>query len=72
MGKPLTDYSNRCGSCEHFAFRVVNGKLVYRGVCDCADMSYFMHNNRHGTRYRAKHSNYRQASTKACRKYKEL
>jgi hypothetical protein len=70
MGKPLSDYSNRCGSCEHFSFSVIAGKIVYRGTCDCADRGYFMNNCR-GVRYRAKHSNYRQASHKACRKYKE-
>ena len=69
MGKPLTDYTGRCGSCEHFAYYIIGGKLVYRGVCDCANRSYFMNNNRHGKRYRAMHSDYRQASGKACKKY---
>ena len=69
MAKPLMDYPNMCGSCLHFSFFVIDGVLKYRGRCECARQDYFMHNNRHGTRYRAKHSAYRQASHRACRKY---
>lgn len=68
MPKPLKDYSGRCGSCIHFSFFVKNGEIVYRGECDCADRSLYMHNNRHGARYLARHSNLRIASY-SCKKY---
>ena len=70
MPEPLMNYPNMCGSCEHFSFLVIGGELKYRGHCDCAPQGYFM-NNIHGVRYRAKHSSLRQASTKACKRYKE-
>lgn len=72
MAKPLTDYTNRCGSCVHFAYLVIDGELKRRGHCDCAKQGYFMNNNRHGVRYLAKHSSLRQASTRACKKYMEV
>lgn len=71
MPKPLMDYTGRCGSCIHFVYLVVNGELKYRGTCECADQSYFMHKDRRGNRYKAQHSSYRQASQKSCRKYRE-
>lgn len=70
MPKPLKDYTGRCGSCSHFSFYVIDGVLRYRGNCDCANTRYYMHNNRRGCRYMAQHSSYRQASQKACKKYK--
>lgn len=70
MSKPLKDYTGRCGSCSHFSFYVIDGVLRYRGNCDCANTGYYMHNNRRGSRYMAQHSSYRQASQKACKKYK--
>lgn len=71
MAKPLKDYSGRCGSCEHFAYHVVNGELVRFGNCECARRDWFHHNNRRGSIYLARHSRYRNASDKACRKYKD-
>lgn len=70
MPKLLKDYTGRCGSCSHFSFYVIDGVLRYRGNCDCANTGYYMHNNRRGSRYKAQHSSYRQASQKACKKYK--
>lgn len=70
MSKPLKDYTGQCGSCSHFSFYVIDGVLRYRGNCDCANTRYYMHNNRRGSRYMAQHSSYRQASQKACKKYK--
>ena len=69
MPKPLKDYTGRCGSCSHFSFYVIDGVLRYRGNCDCANTGYYIHNNRRGSRYKAQHSSYRQASQKACKKY---
>ena len=65
------DYPNMCGSCKHFSFFVIDGEIKYRGHCDCANTGYFMNHNRRGERYKAKHSAYRQASQKACKKYEE-
>ena len=70
MPKPLKDYTGRCGSCSHFSFYVIDGVLRYRGNCDCANTGHYMHNNRQGCRYKAQHTAYRQASQKACKKYK--
>ncbi len=71
MSKPLEDYTGRCGACKHFDYLVINGELKYRGSCECASTSYYMHNDRRGHRYKVQHSTYRQASQKACRKYEE-
>lgn len=63
-------YDNRCGTCEHFMFLCRGEDILMRGYCDCARTDYFNHNNRHGQRYRARHSNCRVASQKCCKKYK--
>ena len=72
MAKPLTDYTNRCGSCSHFSFYTKDNRIVRYGRCDCAPTYWFMHNNRRGGKYLAQHSQYRQASAKACRRYENI
>ena len=72
MAKPLLDYTGRCGACKHFAFYIIKGVLKYRGNCECANQDYFMNRDRNGVRYRAKHSAYRQASQKCCKKYEQV
>jgi len=57
--KPLKyiDYHNKCGSCEHFEYWIIKGKLTYIGRC--------------ALNTRSNVSNYHQASQNACKKYKE-
>mgnify|MGYP005962117665 FL=1 len=69
MPKPLMNYEGRCGSCKHFSFVVLNGVLRYRGCCDCAHMNLFNNRDGKGNVYVARHSNYRQASQRKCRRY---
>lgn len=65
------NYEERCGSCKHFSFFVLGGKLRYRGCCDCAPMNLFNNRDRDGNLYIARHSNYRQASQRKCKRYKD-
>lgn len=71
MSEPLKDYTGRCGGCAFYTGFIIKGQEVKRGTCSTAPTSYYMHNNRHGSKYRARHSQSRSASCKACRRYKE-
>lgn len=62
-------YDNKCGTCKHFMFLCKGEEIFMRGYCDCARTDYFNHNNRHGVKYKARHSNCRVASQKCCGKY---
>ena len=59
---------NYCGKCKYYEQYIINGLKVKRGKCIIARTDYFIHNLK-GNKYKAKHSQYRPYSNKACSRY---